>query len=46
MNEKYALPKIESVEVIDTNIKKKPKKKISKKKNIKIQKKSKKKRKR
>ncbi len=42
MNEKYALPKIESVEVIDTNIKKKPKKK-PKKKNLKIHKKSKKK---
>ncbi len=47
MNEKYALPKIQSVEVIDTNIKNKDKKKkekntFSKKKNKKKKKKSKK----
>ncbi len=33
MNEKYALPKIESVEVIDANIKKKPKKSSKKEKS-------------
>ncbi len=41
MNEKYALPKIESVEVIDANIKKKPKKSSKKQKSKKKKKKKK-----